>query len=98
MEEASAEELLKAISMGYGIDGADHSREAGRSKRMEEGQGKEALITALSEERRKIQLALREAGYFAYTVKFHEQGKGRVPAIEVTARAWGKGDEKLLDL
>jgi hypothetical protein len=65
---------------------------------MGEGQSKETLITALSEEKKKIRLALREVGYFVYGVRFHEQGKGLAPSIEVSARSWGKKDEELLDL
>ena len=54
------------------------------------------LVKALGEEERKIQLALRETGYFAYSVKCSPM-KGRAPNLEILARAWGKGDEALIN-
>lgn len=54
------------------------------------------LVKALGEEERKIQLALRETGYFAYSVKFSPMN-GEAPNLEILARAWGKGDEELIN-
>jgi hypothetical protein len=56
----------------------------------------EVLVKALNEAERKIQLALREAGYFAYSVKFTPM-QGRTPKLEILARAWEKRDEELIN-
>jgi hypothetical protein len=56
---------------------------------------KSALISALAEEERKIQFALRAIGYYAHSVKF-VSGGGRAPSFSLEARPWEKGDEELI--
>jgi hypothetical protein len=55
-----------------------------------------ALIAELGEEERKIQVALRELGYFAHTVKFQYFNSKLAPTLEIEARAWQKGDDELI--
>jgi hypothetical protein len=50
-------------------------------------------IAAVCENKRAIQEALRAAGYFAYTVKLTVLPS---PVVEITARLWEEGDERLL--
>jgi hypothetical protein len=49
------------------------------------------FITALSDEKRRIQEALLSVGYYAYIVKFHPTGCKALPRLEIEARA---GDEE----
>jgi hypothetical protein len=49
------------------------------------------FVTALSDEKRRIQEALLSVGYFAYTVKFHPDGSDALPRLEIEARP---GDEE----
>jgi len=56
---------------------------------------KKSLVACLSEELKKICLALRELGYFAYKVDFQPTGD-TAPHLYIEARAWHTGDEELI--
>jgi hypothetical protein len=57
---------------------------------------KYALITELNGEYRNIQLALKDAGYFAYKVAMRPL-PNQAPELEIHARAWCDGDDELLN-